>query len=576
MSSSTCLSRLQGAILQVQVCIGRWGRLWRLLLLLLVIGLPEFGCVTPGGDTFNDRTGGGEKLVEVVLISNQENTRFRVKEGNAVAFRDLGTGKILTVWLPATVPLEISAKPRGYCEKSFTVISPNKQIQFFFLKEDKQLIIQSDHENTHYRIRKAKDSHWLELRDAGKEIEYPVPHEGSFEIEASPPGCFPKIEPVIDPMGELTFADFVQTRMMELVSNRDFTRFLIRKLGQGETEWEYLGVGRTLSICVPAAGAFEISAQPIYYKPKQRTLNGPQEKLSFEFLDEDMSHPPPDKPPEPQRTAIIPRPAANTGKLTEEQRAAVGGRESWCALLIGINDYGASGGKCPDLATPVNDTSALAEMLKDKYGFERVEILTNGNATLDGVRNKLFEINNNSERQQNILIYYAGHGILSPNGAGEWICADGRELVNAEIKDFLQRFQARRVLLISDSCFSGEFLKRDLPIRFEPVPPTPEEAVEISKDIVQNLNPSRQVLTSGQLDTVSDNGTGYCHDHSPFACHLLDTLEAVRPGAVISAMDLQANVAEAFRAAGVPENKLPQLGALEGDAGGEFFLIRSK
>lgn len=520
------------------------------------------------------------KKIDVTLISNQENTRFRIRHPGATQFEEVGTGKFVTTTLSLSEPIELTAKAPGYQELALTVTSPNRQIQFFFLKEHRLLTVQSDQPNTQFRIRKTGDARWQEIKDKGESIECSVPHEGSFEIEARPPGYFPKIMPVLDPTGKLVFSDFTAGREMELTSNQDYTKFKMRNVGQGESNWEDLGVSRSLRVKMPASGGVEISAEPLYYREKRQVLNEFQDQLPFTFTDEDKISPP---KPEigggavPTRGSLPPRPPQLAGKLSGADLAGITGQESWRCMLIGIADYRRAGASHPDLGTPTNDVLNLKALLEQQYGFESSTVLLNGQATMQGIRKGFWELHKACQPNDNVLIFYAGHGTLAPNGAGQWVCADGTELSNAEIKDVIQRLPARRVLLISDSCFSGEFVKRELRIAYGPEAEIQAVTHEISQKIVQNKALGRQVITSGQLAPVNDRGQGFCQDHSPFTCQLLIALrDAAQPGAVIGTTDLHTFISDALSRQGLSEGQMPQRGVLDGDGGGEYYFVRRK
>ena len=79
--------------------------------------------------------------------------------------------------------------------------------------------------------------------------------------------------------------------------------------------------------------------------------------------------------------------------------------EKYYALIIGNNDYD----KLEDLDNAVNDAVDLEKVLREKYGFETT-LLTDKKSddTLDAIIN----FTKNREKQDNILIFYAGHGQL--------------------------------------------------------------------------------------------------------------------------------------------------------------------
>jgi hypothetical protein len=251
--------------------------------------------------------------------------------------------------------------------------------------------------------------------------------------------------------------------------------------------------------------------------------------------------------------------------------------ERWIALLIGICQYsgGTDDSGFPSLTTPGNDVNELAHLLKNDYGFDDVKTLLDKDATLVGIRAAFDDLHMRCGKNDNVFVYYAGHGHVKSNGAGIWIPSDATSIYqgmdNAEIKEFLVRLPARRVLLVSDSCYSGEFLTRSVQAN-RSIRIGTEESASMSTRIVKNINPSREVLTSGNLAPVPDVGTGYCAQHSPFACDLILALQQVPSGGVISTTDLYVNIYQKRR----DVDNMPQKGTLEGHRQGEFFLMRRK
>jgi uncharacterized caspase-like protein len=129
------------------------------------------------------------------------------------------------------------------------------------------------------------------------------------------------------------------------------------------------------------------------------------------------------------------------------------------AVVIGNNEYK----EWPKLKTAVADARSVAEVLEKKYGF-RVKLLTNaGRAQILGA---VEEFADEVGPRDNLLVYYAGHGIIE-QGAGYWVPVDAdayttgktlktQNLVkNEELMARIQKLQAKQVMVIADSCFSG-------------------------------------------------------------------------------------------------------------------------
>ncbi|MBI1290372.1 hypothetical protein GC173_03910 [bacterium] len=275
-----------------------------------------------------------------------------------------------------------------------------------------------------------------------------------------------------------------------------------------------------------------------------------------------------------------PRIPSDAAPLDPTQLASVQ-QQRWIALIIGLNDYGMSDGAIPSLTTARNDAADLATVLRDKYRFE-VRTLTDREATISGIQKTFEKLAADLTPNDNVLIYYAGHGhILPASSLGLWIVADSKEqtdgVYNAQIKEFIRRLKARRVILVSDSCYSGDFVRRAVGRpRTETVTSAPEVVLQISAKIAGNGNPAREVITSGNLAPVPDTSAdGFCAGHSPFACALLNALEQVPTGGAISTTDLFAAIYRRMeKTEGFKPDEGPQKGALPGHQDGEFFLVR--
>lgn len=185
------------------------------------------------------------------------------------------------------------------------------------------------------------------------------------------------------------------------------------------------------------------------------------------------------------------------------------------ALIIGNNQYK----NLPKLETAVNDARSLAKLLKKEYGFE-VRLLTN--ATRYDVLKALGEFRRDLGKRDNLLIYYAGHGVLDKaSERGYWLPVDSEKTLTAnwistaDITDTLKALQPWHVMVIADSCYSGS-LARAGGIALS--------AGEREASVVKRLQgkKSRTVLTSGGLEPVTDSGGD---EHSVFAQALLDVLE---------------------------------------------------
>jgi len=187
------------------------------------------------------------------------------------------------------------------------------------------------------------------------------------------------------------------------------------------------------------------------------------------------------------------------------------------ALIIGIDDYRDE--RIPDLITAEKDAWAVADVLRDRYGFQ-INMFLGRKATRRAIYKALRDLAESSQVNENVLIYYAGHGEIDRvYNDGWWIPSDAEAgnpltyLENVQVQKAMQSMAARHVLLISDSCYSGTL--------FGTARAMPQV---ISERYYLNLynEKSRWGMTSGNREPVSDSGS---EGHSVFAYQFLKALK---------------------------------------------------
>jgi uncharacterized caspase-like protein/uncharacterized lipoprotein YajG len=181
------------------------------------------------------------------------------------------------------------------------------------------------------------------------------------------------------------------------------------------------------------------------------------------------------------------------------------------ALIVGNNDYQLM----PPLKTAVNDAQAVANILNNKYGFS-VETLYN--ATRSDILRALGRYRRTMSINDNLMIYYAGHGWLDMAGdEGYWLPVDAEKdietnwISNSYMTTTLRAIEAKHVIVIADSCYSGK-LTRGVNI-------TDRSASYLAKIVKKR---SRTVLSSGGLEPVLDSGGE--NNHSVFASAFIEAL----------------------------------------------------
>jgi len=229
------------------------------------------------------------------------------------------------------------------------------------------------------------------------------------------------------------------------------------------------------------------------------------------------------------------------------------------ALVIGNNGYK----KLPKLNTAVDDAKAVAATLEREYGFT-VSLLTD--ASEEQMIGALAELRRTLTPNDNLLIFYAGHGWYDDGAErGYWLPVDAvadnqsHWISNADITDSLKAMQAKHVLVVADSCYSGS-LTRGLAIG--------SGSSSYFEDIVKRR--ARTVLTSGGLEPVLDAGGG---GHSVFARAFLDALNA--NSGVIDGEGIYHKVYDQVRLNAEQEPGYGNI-RLAGHDGGDFLFVRKR
>jgi uncharacterized protein len=240
------------------------------------------------------------------------------------------------------------------------------------------------------------------------------------------------------------------------------------------------------------------------------------------------------------------------------------------ALIIGVQDYE----QLEDLESPVNDIAKIGGLLADKYGFS---VLTLADPDQLELMRAVNELNETLEENDNLLIYFTGHGSRLRSGireVGYWLPTNADPVPDDTLwvpNDFVSRhigrIAARRVLVIADSCYSG-LLGDDPGYVMVGDGEYTDEYIEWKRP-----KRSRLVLSSGEDSPVVTDAAG--ESSSVFAKALLDVLNANQR--VLTAPELFLGIKRRLESdAQVPAGAtMPALKALK-DAGhevGDFFFI---
>ncbi len=236
-------------------------------------------------------------------------------------------------------------------------------------------------------------------------------------------------------------------------------------------------------------------------------------------------------------------------------------------FVIGINTYS----EWPRLKTAVNDAKSFRNVLLSRYYFDKEHLieLYDEKATRKNIISSLRFLAKKTNKNDSLIIFYAGHGhVDSITKAGSWIPVESGTrdvsawISNHDVKNYLRidAIKAKHILLISDSCFAGDFFRGHRGRLPEVTDKVIKKAYRLS---------SRQAVTSGGLEPVYDDGFG---KNSVFSYFLIKALKENRKPFLVPSdifPDIRAGVAQ-------NAEQFPNFGSLRGlggQQGGEFVLF---
>ena len=191
-------------------------------------------------------------------------------------------------------------------------------------------------------------------------------------------------------------------------------------------------------------------------------------------------------------------------------------------FFVGIDKYD----NWTPLRYPVSDCQRFFDVLKNFYGFSDenfiIQPLFDENAKTDIVFDEICYLADKDENgelrvrpDENLIIYFSGHGHFDKNKEGYWVPSDApilserpsdlKKLISvSEVIRILSNIRAHHIVLIVDACFSEAFATMEIDVTQQSQAAEAEEV------------PSRWVLTAGRNGVVPDK--------SPFADALIDIL----------------------------------------------------
>jgi hypothetical protein len=188
------------------------------------------------------------------------------------------------------------------------------------------------------------------------------------------------------------------------------------------------------------------------------------------------------------------------------------------ALIIGINDYK----YIQKLEIAKKDAIAVEKLLREMYGFETRLLI---DVTRLTILNAINDFRKKIKEEDSFIIYYAGHGDYDKVAdKAYWLPADAERdnpanwIMADDITTNIKRMASNHVLIISDSCYSGTFVRRVVTDLSSPK----SEREGFIKRMLEKT--SRTLMSSGGNEPVVDSGGS---GHSVFAEALLKGLREI-------------------------------------------------
>lgn len=156
------------------------------------------------------------------------------------------------------------------------------------------------------------------------------------------------------------------------------------------------------------------------------------------------------------------------------------------------------------LDRPIDDANALKAILTTRYTFAESDVKLVTDPTREDIISALDELNTTLGPNDNLLIYYAGHGAVRKAGKqGSWIPVDGETgnksskwVSSDDIVTRLNGLAARHILVVVDACFGGTILSEIGGTRGGEMDPGALQQIYNRR--------SRKAMTSGAAEEVSD------------------------------------------------------------------------
>jgi len=237
------------------------------------------------------------------------------------------------------------------------------------------------------------------------------------------------------------------------------------------------------------------------------------------------------------------------------------------AIIIGNNQYE----ELSDLRTPEADAQKIDELLREQYGFTTQLLI---NATKLDILTALNSAKEMLTEKDNLIVYYAGHGQLEPNGdRGYWLPVDAtvdstdQWISNSVVTNYLDSISAKQIMVVADSCFSGTLTKASIPRMQKSIP----EALRKKWLTLMAKRKVRTVLSSGGVKPVYDGMA----QHSLFATAFIEQLSTNQ--GILEGHRLYSDIREDVQTSAfeLGVDQVPQYAAIKyaGHEVGEFLFV---
>jgi hypothetical protein len=231
---------------------------------------------------------------------------------------------------------------------------------------------------------------------------------------------------------------------------------------------------------------------------------------------------------------------------------------TYYALVIAVQEY--DDPNINDLDHPIKDAKRFINIINSDYNFKKENIKFLENPSKADIIGTLHQMRTTVTQEDNLLIYYAGHGWWDEEmETGYWLPKNANRnnpvdwLPNTDLTNYLNVLKTKHTLLIADACFSGGIFKSRAAFN---------NVMAVEK--LYKLN-SRKALTSGTLSEVPDK--------SVFIEYLIKRLDQ-NTKKYLPSEQLYSSLREAVMN---NSDNIPQYGTIQnvGDEGGDFIFIRN-